>query len=339
MTVSRRDLFFGAGAAGQTVTVARRQFLAGGVATALPLPAVAQPAPKTRTYKTVGSLDIKADIWHGAGAGPRPVILYIHGGGLMMASRRGMPPRWELERFTAAGYTVVSIDYRLAPATRLPDIVEDVADAWAWLHSQTRDLNIDPARIAVMGMSAGAYLALLTGYRLNPRPRAVVSFYGYGDITDAWCTQPSPFYSSKPAVTETDAFKALQTEIVAEPAGESARIRTELYTYARQRGVWPKLVSGHDPVTEPAWFSPYEPIRHITPNYPPTMLLQGEKDTDVPFEQAKALAQALSRNKVIHQLVSDPDWDHAFDYRANDKDPKVAAAFGLLLAFLAEQLR
>lgn len=318
-------------------TPTRRHVLAGTAAAALPLPAAAQPARETRTYKTVGTLDIQADITHGAGNGPRPAILYIHGGGLMLASRRGMPPRWELERFTAAGYTVVSIDYRLAPATKLPQIVEDVADAWAWMHRQAQDLNIDPARIAVMGMSAGAYLALVAGYRLNPRPRAVISFYGYGDITGPWSTQPSPFYSSKPPVAETEAFKALQVE--AEPSGESARIRDALYLYARQRGLWPKLVSGHDPVTDPAWFAPYEPIRHITPDYPPTMLLQGQKDTDVPFEQAKALDAALSRNKVAHQLVSDPDWDHAFDYRANDTDPKVAAAFSLVLAFLAEQLR
>jgi acetyl esterase/lipase len=317
--------------------VTRRRFLMGGTAAALPWPVEAQPARETRSYKTVGALDIQADIYRGAGSGPRPAILYIHGGALMMASRRGMPPRWELERLTAAGYTVVTIDYRLAPATKLPDIVEDVTDAWAWLRSHAQDLNIDPDRIAVMGMSAGAYLALLAGYRLSPRPRVVVSFYGYGDITGGWSMQPSPFYNSKPPVAETEAFKILQAE--AEPSGESARIRNELYIYARQHGLWPKLISGHDPVTEPGWFAPYEPIRHITPDYPPTMLLQGEKDTDVPFEQAKALAQALSRNEVIHQLVSDPDWDHAFDYRINDKDPKVAAAFDLVLAFLAEQLR
>jgi acetyl esterase/lipase len=315
----------------------RRHVLAGTAAIALPLAVRAQPVRETRTYKTVGALNIQADIIRGIGAGPRPAILYIHGGGLMMASRRGMPPRWELERFTGAGYTVVSIDYRLAPATKLPDIAEDVADAWAWMRSGAPDLNIDPARIAVMGMSAGAYLALMAGYRLSPRPRAVVSFYGYGDLTGAWSTQPSPFYSSKPAVAETDAFKTLQAE--AEPSGESARIRSDLYLYARQRGLLPKLVSGHDPVTDPGWFAPYEPIRHITPDYPPTMLLQGQKDTDVPFEQAKTLGEALQRNGVVHQLVSDPDWDHAFDYRANDKDPKVAAAFNLVLAFLAEQLR
>lgn len=319
----------------------RRRFLAGAVVIALPLSLGAQ-APlgrQTRTYKMAGGLGIKADIIRGAGSGPRPAILYIHGGGLMMASRRGMPPPWELERFTAAGYTVVTIDYRLAPATRLPDIVQDVTDAYAWMRSQAPILGIDTARIAVMGMSAGAYLALVAGYRLNPRPKAVVSFYGYGDITGAWYTQPSPFYISRPAVAPTDAFETLQTEMVAEPSGESARLRNDLYTYARQRGLWPKLVSGHDPVTEAGWFAPYEPIRHITPDYPPTMLLQGEKDTDVPFEQAKTLAAALSRNKVAHQLVSDPDWDHAFDYRANDKDPKVAAAFSLVLAFLADQFR
>ena len=194
------------------MSATRRSFLVGTAAAALPLPAGAQAVPErdTRIYKRVDGLDIKADIIHGAGGSPHPAILYIHGGGLMMVSRRAMPPRWELERFTATGYTVVTIDYRLAPATKLPEIVQDVTDAYAWMRAQAPSLNIDPTRIAVMGMSAGAYLALVAGYRLNPRPKAVVSFYGYGDITGAWASQPSAFYSSKPPVAENDAFSTLR---------------------------------------------------------------------------------------------------------------------------------
>ncbi len=269
-------------------TVTRRRVLTAAGAAFVPniafaaKPVEAALSKRTYTYKNVGSLDIKADVYRGMGNSPRPAILYIHGGGLMFASRNGMPPRWELERFTAAGYTVVTIDYRLAPATKLPDILEDVTDAWAWIRT-TPDLNIDTARIVVMGMSAGAYLALVAAYRLNPRPKAVVSFYGYGDITGAWSTQPSPFYSTKPAIADSDEFRTLPIE--SEP-NEVAHTRSDLYLYARQRGLWPKLVSGHDPVTEPDWFPTYEPIRHITPDYPPTMLLQGEKDTDVPIVTA-----------------------------------------------------
>lgn len=312
----------------------RRLLLAG--ALALPVSTRAQEplARETRTYKTVGALAIKADIYPGMGDRPRPVILYIHGGALLMETRRGMPPRWEVERFTAAGFTVITIDYRLAPATKLPQIVEDVADAHAWLRANAASLNIDPERIAVMGMSAGAYLALVAGYRLQPRPKAVISFYGYGDITGEWYTQPSPFYAAKPSITDTAAFAALDSEVVSEPAGASYAARNDLYVYTRQKGLWPRLVSGHDALCERDWFAPYEPIRHITPAYPPTVILHGQSDTDVPFEQAKALGQALQDNKVAHELVTDPSWGHAFDYRGTDKDPKLAAAMDRVLTFL-----
>lgn len=312
----------------------RRLMLAGAVTLPMSVRAQEPLVRETRTYKTVGALAIKADIYPGIGNGPRPVILYIHGGALLMETRRGMPPRWELERFTAAGFTIITIDYRLAPATKLPQIVEDVADAYAWVRANAASLNIDPDRIAVMGMSAGAYLALVAGYRLQPPPKAVVSFYGYGDITGDWYTQPSAFYAAKTAITDTSAFAALDSEVVSEPTGASHAARNDLYVYARQKGRWPKLVSGHDPMRERDWFAPYEPIRHIAPTYPPTVILHGQSDTDVPFEQAKALGQALQNNTVPHELITDPGWDHAFDYRGTDKDPRLAAAMDRVLTFL-----
>lgn len=316
--------------------VTRRSFVVGSTVTALPWQTRAQEPQRreTRTYKMVGALEVKADIYPGTGTTPRPVILYIHGGALLMESRRGMPPRWELERFTAAGYTVVSIDYRLAPATKLEQIVEDVTDAHGWIRSEANSLNVDPNRIVVMGMSAGAYLALMAGFRLNPRPKAVVSFYGYGNITGDWYTQPSPFYGAKPEAADTGAFSALEAQIVSEPSGDSNGLRNDLYLYARQHGLWPKLVSGHDPLKEPTWFAPYEPIRHITSSYPPTILLHGQRDTDVPFEQAKALEKAFLDNKVPYQLVTDPSWEHAFDYRGSGKDPKLAVALDRVIAFM-----
>ena len=77
---------------------------------------------------------------------------------------------------------IVSIGYRLAPETKLPAIIEDVQDAWKWMHEQARRLGIDRGRIAIGGASAGGYLTQMTGFCLNPRPRALISYSGYGDI-------------------------------------------------------------------------------------------------------------------------------------------------------------
>ena len=111
-----------------------------------------------------------------------------------------------------AGYTIISIDYRLAPQAKLNDIIEDLVDAYRWVRIDGPKLfRIDPNRIAVVGHSAGGYLTLMAGFRLNPRPAALVSFYGYGDIAGDWYSRPDPFYSRQPAVPKEEAYQAVGT--------------------------------------------------------------------------------------------------------------------------------
>src|SRR5262245_40835394 len=84
---------------------------------------------RTYTYKQVGDLAIKADV-HTSGERPvRPVVVWIHGGALIMGHREGIDQRLK-QAFLDKGYAVVSIDYRLAPETQLPQIIEDVEDAF-----------------------------------------------------------------------------------------------------------------------------------------------------------------------------------------------------------------
>jgi acetyl esterase/lipase len=83
---------------------------------------------KTYTYKTVKDCTIQADVHRLPGDEVRPVILWIHGGALIF-SDRGSVRQHQLPRYLQAGYVVVSIDYRLAPETKLPAIIEDLQDA------------------------------------------------------------------------------------------------------------------------------------------------------------------------------------------------------------------
>src|SRR5262249_7872569 len=95
------------------------QFLAlGAITSALPNSALAQEEnvrKKTYTYKTVEKCEIKADVY-GASDRTRPVVMWIHGGALIMGSRGSMDKAL-LGKLLKAGYAVVSIDYRLAPET------------------------------------------------------------------------------------------------------------------------------------------------------------------------------------------------------------------------------
>jgi acetyl esterase len=95
----------------------------------------------------------------------RAAILHIHGGGMVLGSaemsRASMPPIAEM-----FDVVIVSVDYRLAPETPFPGPQEDCYAGLAWLVAHAEQLGVDPARIIVMGESAGgglaAALALMT---------------------------------------------------------------------------------------------------------------------------------------------------------------------------------
>src|SRR5690348_12796989 len=89
----------------------------------------------TFVYKAVPDCEISAAVYRPAKAGALPGIVSIHGGALIMGSRLGIRPA-QRDRYLEAGFCVISIDYRLAPETRLASIAEDVRDAFAWVRSE-----------------------------------------------------------------------------------------------------------------------------------------------------------------------------------------------------------
>lgn len=291
--------------------------------------------PFTYVYKNVGHCLIKADVYRPAtDRSPFPVVVLIHGGCLMYGSRQGMNPR-QLDLYLDAGYAVVSIDYRLAPETLLPYIIQDLQDAFRWIRSEGPELfGADPDRLAAVGHSAGGYLTLMSGCCVDPPPRALVSFYGYGDIIADWYSKPDPFYCRQPAVSEEESGRQVKGPIISEPY--EGRGKDQCYLYCRQNGLWPLEVSGVDPQEDPDFFRPYCPAHSISETYPPTLLLHGTEDTDVPYSQSVQMADALSNQALEHQLITIDGGGHGFD---GDMDsPKVEEAFTSVLAFLDRHL-
>jgi acetyl esterase/lipase len=274
-------------------------------------------------------------VFRPAGPGPFPVVLWVHGGALIFGDR-AMLPADERERYLRAGLAVVSIDYRLAPETKLEGILEDLDAAHAWLQREGGGLGLDPKRVAVVGHSAGGYLALLAGVRFRPRPRAIVSFYGYGDIAGEWYSRPDPGYLRGPAVSPEEAERAVGREPLAN--GDEGR-RFAYYRYTRQRGLWPKVVTGRDPDREPRAFDPWCPVRNVSTEFPPTLLLHGDRDEDVPYARSVEMAQALEAAGVDHELLTLAGLGHVFDIEGpGTKDPAVARAFDRTVAFLTGRL-
>lgn len=291
---------------------------------------------ETCVYKTVDGCEINADVYRPDADVVRPALVYIHGGALIMGSRAGINP-WQRERYLDAGFGLVSIDYRLAPETRLAAIVEDLQDVFRWVRSDAAArFQLDPGRVAVVGHSAGGYLALMSGFRVEQRPRAIVSFYGYGDVAGAWYSRPDPFYCQQPLVPEAEARAAVGKGPLSEAAGPAAEQRRRFYLFCRQQGRWPQEVVGADPDSEPESFDRFCPVCNVTSEYPPTLLLHGDRDPDVPYEQSTMMAARLAGAGVEHELITISGGGHGFDSDAGK--PDVANAFDRACAFLRRQV-
>ncbi|HET9178924.1 MAG TPA: alpha/beta hydrolase [Terriglobia bacterium] len=255
-------------------------------------PGTDEPYEKeTFAYKHLKGCALSVDVFRAPTTVVEPVIFWIHGGALI-GGYRGNLRADQVGKYIEAGFTVVSIDYRLAPETKLPEILDDIHDAYEWVRNEGPSLlHIDPNRLAVVGHSAGGYLALTQGYLESPPPKAIVSFYGYGDIAAKWYSEPDPFYLGQPPVSAREAVQSLCSGYPC--GGEPPESRWRYYRYLRQQGLWPKEVAGYDPHKDPQAFHPYCPVRNISGKFPPTLLIHGDKDTDVPFEQSEEMYREL----------------------------------------------
>jgi acetyl esterase/lipase len=294
----------------------------------------------TYTYKTAGDCELKADVYRIMDDNVHPAILWIHGGALIFGSRHWLKSE-QCNFYLQAGYNVISIDYRLAPETPLDEIIRDLQDAWAWIRLRGPELfNIDPQKMAVVGHSAGGYLTLMAGICLEPKPGALISFYGYGNISGDWYAAPDPFYRQGRLISREEAFSVISDSVVCSTPGEDQwKPRLNLfYIYCRQQGLWPLLVTGHDPRKESRWFDQYEPLPQITADYPPTLLLHGRVDTDVPFEQSEKMYAALNLAGVPCRFIEQSDWGHGFD-GAGLKNEAVGKAFDQVHLFLDKYVK
>lgn len=131
----------------------------------LPSPAIEQ----RRIPGAAGQPDVSIAVIGAKPGGPlRPAVLHIHGGGFIVGRMQDTFPASQ-RLSEELGCVVVEVEYRLSPETAFPGPLEDCHAALVWLHANAAALGVDPARIAVMGESAGGGLAAMVAIAARDR--------------------------------------------------------------------------------------------------------------------------------------------------------------------------
>ncbi len=284
------------------------------------------PKPLTKTtyvYKKVGDVEVQADVYRPAGTEPRPVVVWIHGGALIVGSRLSIPKNI-LELCTRERLIMVSIDYRLAPEVKLPQIATDLKDAFRWLHEQGPKLfQADTSHIVVTGGSAGGFLTMLSGAIVKPKPQALLAYWGYGDIDGPWAMATSKHHGMNSPEDNKLGLASVSHGKVWTNSDDPLvqKGRGLYYRGLRQTGAWSREVTGVDAAKEPGKLDPYCPVKLITKDYPPILMIHGTADTDVPYSCSSDMARELKKHGVVHELITIPNAEHGL----RDGDPQLIA--------------
>lgn len=147
-------------------------------------------------YSQIGGECLRLDIVKPKSAGPHPVLIYFHGGGFAMASKR--THRGLAVAYASQGYLVCNVDYRLAPQHPFPAALEDACAAWLWMLDHVHEYAGDPRRACLAGESAGGNLALAVTlaccmarpepfaaplFTLDMRPKATLIYCGFLQVS------------------------------------------------------------------------------------------------------------------------------------------------------------
>ena len=243
----------------------------------------AQPLRKTRNivFSTPRLTDgsqkpLKLDVLAPADGGAHPLIVYIAGGGFVIAIKESAA---DLRTYMAEqGFVVATVEYRVAgdKATYV-DGVADVKSAIRYLRAHAREYGIDPTRVAVWGQSAGGYLAVMTGVTNGEKG------FDRGDNLDQ--------SSSVQAVI--DEFGTSDMSKIA--ADFDAKT---LQTYRDPKNPVERYINGPDStidlLDDPIAKTKANPISHISSSTPPYLIFSGSNDRIISPSQTLLLHDALT---------------------------------------------
>ncbi|MBR7926941.1 alpha/beta hydrolase [Aerococcaceae bacterium zg-ZUI334] len=230
------------------------------------------------------------------------IILYLHGGGLIFGKRDDLPEEY-MTLFLNNGYSIVTLDYLLAPESKLNSILNVLEETIQTLIDNA-DTYFDyhQPSFFLFGRSAGSYLALLMASRLTSSKLAgLILFYGYYTLNDANFLYPNRQFNQYLDVNE-NIIASLYSK---EPITQEQNInRYLIYLDARKKGKWLDYLL--DDKTESNQFSL---TGQELSNLPPAILVHSTNDPDVPYRQSIKMQQLIKNAHLISIQGNEHDFD------------------------------
>ena len=207
----------------------------------------------------------KLDAYVPPGAGPFPIAILVHGGG-WSSGEEAAGISGDVQALAEANFTWFSIDYRMGPVSKWPACyVSDMKSAIVWVkRARAAEYKGDPNRIALIGYSAGGELVTLAAVQGDESTR-VQAVVGFAPPTDM--------------VTDTKRRGGLSTSL--------------------------KNLFGTTSVEEAqARLHEMSAIDYLKPGLPPFLLIQGNADKSVPYEQTQAFGAKLKEVGVPVEFIT-----------------------------------
>jgi len=236
------------------------------------------PAREGLVYGEADGQKLTMDYYAPAGPGAHPIAIIIHGGGYQRGDSKSGSEAYCADFLAPAGYAVFSINYRLAPKYPYPYMVYDVERSIRYLRHNARSWNADPAKIALVGGSAGGFLSNMAGLLGAPGDR----------------NAPDPVDRENARVQAVVTLFA-QSSFATVPL--NADVHALLDPLIQREGLAAALKEA-------------SPITYVTENAPPFLQILGDKDEYIPFTEATNLQTALRNAGVKCEIIRIPNGTH-----------------------------
>jgi acetyl esterase/lipase len=199
------------------------------------------------------------------GGAPRPVVIWIHGGGWHQGRHTDGLEWWCCPAMAAAGFVAVSVEYRLTEEAPFPAQIHDVKAAIRWVRANAVRFGADPDRIGLWGHSAGGHLAALAGLTGDrPEIEGSLGRAGFSSGVQAVVPASPPTDFCQPGLI----WPADATPYVSHLFGGGGVDLFDLMHLA-------------------------SPVTHAHADAPPFLVVHGTADEIVPVSQGYRLVQAL----------------------------------------------